>query len=206
MIRVYLLRHAKTQGPAALNGRTDVLVAPERQRQLASQLQAYHFQKVISSPLSRCADLALLLQQQSPQLPVSLEADFQEMDFGLYDGRSFDDLAPYWAELEAFWRSPADNPLPQAETLQACYQRVTSAWQRWLPSLQDNSLIIAHGGTIRLLLAHILKVDWRNPAWFASLAIGNQTLTRLDIYPAQPPVVTVKSIGSELSAPPVSGE
>lgn len=198
MIRVYLLRHAQTEGEAALNGRTDVRVATTTQRQLANRLSVYGFQHVISSPLSRCADLALLLQQANPKVIVNTEADFREMDFGVFDGRSFDDLAPHWPELEAFWHSPADNPLPQAEPLEACYQRVCAGWQRWLPALQDNTLIIAHGGTIRLLLAHILKVDWRNPAWYASLSIGNQTLTRLDIFPADPPVIAVKSISGEI--------
>lgn len=198
MIRVYLMRHAKTEGAAALNGRTDVIVAPERQRQLAEQLRGYNFQRVITSPLRRCADVARLLQQADPALTVNVEADFRELDFGLFDGCSFDELAPHWSTLEAFWQSPAVNPLPQAEPLEECYQRVCAGWQRWFPVLPDNSLIIAHGGTIRLLLAHILKVDWRNPAWYASLSIGNQTLTRLDIFPAEPPVVAVKSISSEI--------
>ncbi|EKO3367739.1 histidine phosphatase family protein [Vibrio fluvialis] len=204
MNRVFLLRHAKTLGPPALNGSTDVAVADAVQNELALLLSKHGFTHIITSPLRRCADLAYKLKALNPSITLSVEADFQEMHFGKYDGQTFDDLSAHWSELEAFWQSPADNPLPGAETLQACHQRVSTAWQRWLPTLQDNTLVIAHGGTIRLLLAHVLQTDWRNPVWYSSLAIGNQTLTQLDVFSIQPPMVTVRNIGIELKDKPLN--
>lgn len=50
MIRIWLLRHGKTQGPAALNGITDVAVEPSVQQAIASQLSTLPFTRVISSP------------------------------------------------------------------------------------------------------------------------------------------------------------
>lgn len=49
MIRIWLLRHGKTQGPAALNGITDVAVKPSVQQAIASQLSTLPFTRVISS-------------------------------------------------------------------------------------------------------------------------------------------------------------
>ncbi|HGF7517433.1 TPA: alpha-ribazole phosphatase, partial [Vibrio cholerae] len=50
MIRIWLLRHGKTQGLAALNGITDVAVEPSVQQAIASQLSTLPFTRVISSP------------------------------------------------------------------------------------------------------------------------------------------------------------
>lgn len=204
MKRVFLLRHAKTLGPSALNGSTDIAVADEVQDELAQLLNSHGFTHIITSPLRRCADLAHKLQALNPSLTVAIESDFREMHFGEFDGQPFDALAPHWAMLEVFWQSPAEHPLPGAERLADCYQRVTQAWQRRLPSCPDNTLIITHGGTIRLLLAHVLHTDWRNPRWYSSLAIGNQTLTQLDIFPAPTPFVSVRNIGIELKDKPLN--
>lgn len=67
MIRIWLLRHGKTQGPAALNGITDVAVKPSVQQAIASQLSTLPFTRVIA-PLRRCANLARLLQSARPHV------------------------------------------------------------------------------------------------------------------------------------------
>ncbi|EGR4408001.1 histidine phosphatase family protein [Vibrio cholerae] len=198
MIRIWLLRHGKTQGPAALNGITDVAVEPSVQQAIASQLSTLPFTRVISSPLCRCADLARLLQAARPHVMLDFDPQLQELNFGELDGQSFADLETQWPILDAFWQDPAKNTLPQAEPLAMAYQRVSQAWQQWLPKLESDTLILCHAGTIRLILAHVLGVDWRNPHWHTRLTIPHQSATELVLYPGEPPIVSVTSIGNAL--------
>lgn len=198
MISLYLLRHGKTVGPAALNGRTDVAVADKTQQAIAEQLKSLSFATVVTSPLCRCADLSVQLKALRPELEVIIEPAFQELDFGEFDGKTFDELSLHWPCLEAFWQDPANHPLPGAEPLSEAYQRVSKAWQRWLRQCDKDCLMILHGGTIRLLLADILQLNWQNPRWYSSLSIANQSITQLTIYPTDPPQVMVNYIGVPL--------
>jgi len=56
---------------------------------------------IVSSPLSRCHELAELLGQQH-HWPIRLQADLQEMDFGLLDGVPFATQDYPWPLLNAF--------------------------------------------------------------------------------------------------------
>lgn len=200
MFNIYLLRHGKTQGKPALNGRTDVLVAADHQAQICDKLIAsgYSFQQVISSPLKRCSDLAHRLVASHTAGQCDFELGFQEMDFGCFDGVAFDDLQAQWPILETFWEDPATHQLPQAESLADFHQRVTNAWERQLELLSEDTLIIAHGGTIRMILAHVLATDWRNPAWYSTLQIGNHSVTHIQVLKKEAIHLMVKSIGIPL--------
>ncbi|MGC9422476.1 histidine phosphatase family protein [Vibrio sp.] len=200
MYSIYLLRHGNTLGPAALNGRTDVGVADKTQQLMAKQLESLPFTTVVTSPLRRCADLSVQLKALRPELKVIIEPAFQELDFGEFDGRTFDELSQQWPLLEAFWQDPAQHILPGAEPLSQAYHRVSHAWQWWVNQCNENCLMILHGGTIRLLLANILQVNWQNPRWYSSLSIANQSITQLTVFPGEPPLVKVNNIGVALSA------
>lgn len=201
MNNVYLLRHGRTVGPAALNGSTDIAVSLQVQHSIAEAIEQRDlgFTRIITSPLKRCSQLAALLVERNPSLDLIEEPDFRELHFGRFDGLTFDDLKDEQELLQAFWKAPAINTLPDAEPLEEAYHRVTKAWQQQLNTLQQDTLIISHGGTIRLILAHALAADWKNPSWHAALAISYQSLTHMEIYSEDKPFVWIKSIGAELT-------
>jgi alpha-ribazole phosphatase len=200
MHNVYLLRHGRTEGPAALNGSTDVAVATHVQYDIAAALKQHEcsFSRIITSPLKRCSDLAAILAAENPSLDVVTEANFRELHFGRFDGIPFDQIEAEQEQLMAFWRAPATATLPEAEPLDDAYARVASAWEACVKTLQQDTLIITHGGPIRLILAHTLEADWTNPNWHSALSIGYQTLTHLQIFTEGTPFVWIKNIGSEI--------
>ncbi|PMJ89845.1 histidine phosphatase family protein [Vibrio sp. 10N.261.55.A7] len=197
---VYLLRHGKTVGEPSLNGITDVIVSDETQQQIAKALskESLGYSQVITSPLRRCKDLADKLVMNNPSVGYSVNSGFVEMDFGDYDGQSFDALRPYWPNLDSFWKDPANKPLPNAESLHDCYQRVTDAWENMVANLNKDTLIVCHGGTIRLILAYILKTDYTNSTWYSALNIGNQSLTHIKIHEEYKNNPHVQMIGKPL--------
>ncbi|MBD0785563.1 histidine phosphatase family protein [Vibrio sp. Y2-5] len=182
MFNLYLLRHGKTQGKPALNGHIDVVVHDSIQSAIAhSVLQKYTFSKVYSSPLTRCKRVAELITELNPALKLVIDPRLKEQNFGDYDGVPFDDLTQEWKKLEQFWANPAQNTLPNAETLKEGYERVTQAWEQIVQHCVQDTLIVAHGGPIRYIIAHVLGLDWQNPQLYTSLSIANQSITHIQI-------------------------
>ncbi len=109
----------------------------------------------------------------------------------------------HWSQLEGFFQAPAEVTLPQAEILPDFYHRVKLAWEKLieqqvcivtkhkeiLRSGQEQEkrescknrriLVVAHGGVIRMILAHILQLDWQQASWHQKLQIGHGSISRI---------------------------
>ncbi|WP_050910804.1 alpha-ribazole phosphatase family protein [Vibrio campbellii] len=198
-LNIYLLRHGKVNAAPGLHGQADLKVDEAEQRKIvqAWQQTGREVEGIISSPLSRCHDLAEILAEQQ-LLPLSVEPQLQELDFGDFDGIPFDMLSEHWNKLDAFWKAPAQHTLPNAESLDDFSHRVTCAWSQIINDINDNLLIVTHGGVIRMILAHVLGVDWRNPRWYSTLTIGNASVTHITITIDDQIYASVRSIGVPL--------
>ncbi|MDG1750652.1 MAG: histidine phosphatase family protein [Thalassotalea sp.] len=190
MSNIYLLRHGKVSGEAALYGHSDVEVAADIDEKIVEQFSSLNLDidSVITSPLKRCFNLAKLLCKES-QLPLTSVAQLKEMNFGLYDGVPFDELHQdknIWQSLERFWQNPVQHPLPKAELLTGFSYRVINAWQKIVENIiREQSgksiVVVCHGGVIRMILAHLLNIDFRNPLWYTNLSIANGSLTSIEV-------------------------
>ncbi|MCE0496303.1 histidine phosphatase family protein [Vibrio salinus] len=199
-INVWLLRHGKTEGAAALNGQFDAKVPVTTQQEIHQKLHAAEvsFSTIISSPLSRCLSLGKLISD-SEHKTLRVHPDLGEMNFGVYDGVPFDRIPQdEWGTLDRFWQDPQANPLPEAETLEHFYHRISVTWEGVISGLDQDLLIITHGGVIRMILANVLGFPWNNASLFTRLTISNQSLTHFEIVMDRKPFVTVKSIGVTL--------
>lgn len=202
MIEITLLRHAKVAGSAALYGKTDIKSQVNENQKIVDAFSSTQqkFDLIISSPLQRCYSVA---QQLSSKLNVKLKGNecFQEMNFGAVDGIPFDQLVgdtashsnaqEYWFVLEQFWKNPAQATLPLAESLAQFNQRVTIGWQLLIKELLEQSdkegqspqriLIVCHGGVIRMILAHVLTLDWTSATWYQGLSIDYASTSKITI-------------------------
>ena len=101
---------------------------------------------VIASPLQRCEQLAHALSALRPDLAYKTDARLQEMDFGRWEGRAWQDIAP--AELQAWTDDFAHYRAGQTgESVSAFMARVALAFDA-LPNHPD-TLWITHAGVIR---------------------------------------------------------
>lgn len=201
MTELFLLRHGKVDGPAALYGHTDVAVSNENNEEMLQQLLQVkdQFTHIVSSPLKRCCELAKLFSSQS-KLPLTIEPALQEISFGQFDGISFDNLAEQWQLLDDFWQSPASNSLPGSEHLTVFNLRINKLLSWLLKQYQNESvLLICHGGVIRMLLSIVLDLDWKNPKLFSSLMIKNASISNITVH-TDSQLKQVTSIGLPLSA------
>lgn len=202
---ITLVRHGKVAGPAALYGKTDIPLSAAGHDDLTRALNQLHRQnpisQLISSPKIRCLQVAQEFSAQH-QIPLQTENNLQEMDFGVWDGIPFDELGDQWNKIEAFWHSPDSMQPPQGESLSDFAARVIAPWQSLMSTNTTNTLghkvIICHGGVIRILLAHILQLDWRNAALFKQLQIDYASCTRIEIGNYESAVPIIKWIGQPI--------
>lgn len=126
-----------------------------------------------SSPLQRCRKLAALL---NPGLMV--DARLMEMDFGIWEGRSWDDIPR--PELDAWAADVAGYAPPGGESPLALQRRALD----FVASLAvPEAVIVTHAGVIRTLLAH-----WQGlpPERWSELVFGYGSCTRVLVPPVMP--------------------
>lgn len=141
-----------------------------------------HWQHIISSPLTRCYAFAHQLSETT-QIPLSVAHDLREISFGDWEGKTAKEIDS--AALTLFWSDPILHPAPNGELLTKFRDRVLSTWQSLIyksvnSSIQNEKvLLIAHGGTIRIILAHVLQIPLK--ALF-NLQIPYAGISRIVVY------------------------
>ncbi len=155
-IHVDLLRHGEVAGGACYRGRTDDPLSPAGWEQMwAAVDQDSHWRAIVTSPLTRCSEFAHALAQRL-SLPIRIDERLQEMDFGDWENRSATELLETEPErLTRFWQDPINNCPPNGEPFDAMRARVLNAWGD-IVTHASTTLVIAHGGPIRIILCHCL--------------------------------------------------
>jgi alpha-ribazole phosphatase len=154
-LRLDLLRHGETELGGGLRGSLDdALTDIGWQQMRAAVVEQGPWDRLVSSPLQRCARFADELAEKSG-LPVELDKDLQELHFGAWEGQSAAKLMETDAEaLGLFWADPYSFTPPQGEPVAAFSARVLAAVARLQAAYAgERVLLISHGGVMRLLLA-----------------------------------------------------
>lgn len=156
---IYLLRHGETQGGPRYNGSTDVALSERGWSQMQATVETEDcWDRVISSPLSRCAHFAQSLQKQN-NIPLQLDERIREIHFGVWEGKTAAEVFETDGDaLTRYWQDPVQHTPIEGEALKDFEARVLSFWQEVIARYHgEKILLIAHGGVIRLLLCHILQ-------------------------------------------------
>ncbi|WP_316162629.1 histidine phosphatase family protein [Bradyrhizobium sp. SZCCHNRI20481] len=157
-MRIDLLRHGTTGRDGYLDGRTDPPLSEPGWDQFRLQTQSRIWHSVVSSPLARARAAAEDYARQT-NCALDIDADWSELDFGRWDGRSRRDIAAERggeAALHAFHADPAVRA-PNGESWADLQARVSRATRRILArSGPAPVLVVAHGGAIRAALSHLL--------------------------------------------------
>jgi alpha-ribazole phosphatase len=172
-----LLRHGETELGGGLRGSLDDALTEKGWAQMrAAVVEGGPWDRIVSSPLQRCARFAAELGEQL-NLSVHLDKDLQELHFGAWEGQSAAALMETDAEaLGLFWADPYSFTPPQGEPVSEFSSRVLAAVARLHNTYAgDRVLLISHGGVMRLLLAQarglpreqLLNVEVAHGAVFA---------------------------------------
>lgn len=167
-MRVYLLRHGETAWNAQGRylGRTDLPLTPLGREALGRA--DFAPERVYVSPLRRTAETAEILFPGAEQATVP---DFREMDFGVFEGRSWrdmEDFAPYREWVDGNCR----GPIPDGESMERFCARTCAAFGDLMDQAAEAGeallAIVAHGGTQMAVLERFALprrdyFSWRGP-------------------------------------------
>ena len=103
---------------------------------------------IVSSPVRRAHQTATTLGS-ALGLPVGLDEDLREIDFGAWEGLTAGQVQDGWPGGLDAWRSTTDQPAPDGESVDDVALRVAAARAR---------LVAAHPGGTVLVVSHLYPV------------------------------------------------
>lgn len=145
---------------------------------LAPALLNQHYDLVYASDLTR------VIQTAEKALPgyeaLHLEVRLREMDFGRFEGLTYDEIKAQHPEDLAAWEADRDNNAHGGEAISTVIGRVES----FLASVRakhqgQDILIFAHGGVIAIALSLALGVD---PQKWWQFRLENTAISRVSLY------------------------
>ncbi len=183
-----LVRHGAVDGPLALYGRTDIPMSTVGWDGFASLFAAdsCSYTAVVTSPLCRCSAVAERLADRYG-VTVHVMPELQEMDFGDWDGVAFSHLKEQWDAMGRFRDAPQDYPPPGGETLSDFCRRVLSGWTAVKAAAEEHgaTLVLCHGGPIRIIVADILGLELVDGRLFRRLTVPHASRTRIRLTAAE---------------------
>lgn len=165
---LWLLRHGEPVATARglCYGALDVELSTEgvRQAELANAaLREQPFAAIYSSARQRCLQCAQILARERT-CPVDTVDALGEINFGEFEGRSYEEIAVEHPGLFRQWMErPTEFRFPGGESFEQMWRRVTNAARILRERHTGESIaLVTHGGVIRILLAEALALPPEN--------------------------------------------
>jgi broad specificity phosphatase PhoE len=152
------VRHGESEGNAkgVFTGRIDSPLT-ERGRQqartVAEALRPIHFDRIVSSALSRTRDTAAEVARDRG-ITVEAIADLNEIDVGIASGKPFDELRGLPGASDDGFRN-----WPGGESLDQVHARALPAIDRLVAESPGKTIcVVGHGGVTRILVSGFMGV------------------------------------------------
>lgn len=164
-ITIDLLRHGEPEGGDILRGRVNPPLTELGWQQMhasagSSSTDDVHglpWTHIVSSSLQRCRAFGEHLTQEHG-IPLQVEDDWQEIDYGDWDGMLIKDWRKAAADqFKEFRHDLSKLAPPNGEPYLDFKDRILGAWEK-LSEKPDGShvLVICHGGVMRVVIPTVL--------------------------------------------------
>lgn len=119
-------------------------------------VQLQPIQAVYCSPLSRALHTARLVGEPMGLVPQPVE-DLQELDLGLLDGLTEQEIRVRYPHLLELWETDLDSSPPGAESLLASCRRAVAAVDRLVSQCNHGRIaVVTHAGVLSAYLSWLL--------------------------------------------------
>jgi len=169
-VELILVRHGETEYNRAdvFRGRVDLPLNERgrmQARAAASRLSEHSFEAFYSSPLKRSLETARAIAEQHGG-EVQPLADFNDVDYGLWSGKSVDEVREGWPEIFSKWvENPEAVVFPEGESLLSVRERLQAGLERLAGQHDGMVLLVGHKLINRLILCIVLELPtagfWR---------------------------------------------
>lgn len=180
--RIIFVRHGNTEANSMglFVGRMDVELSSLGKRQV--EVTANWLEKkenidiLFSSTMKRAFDTAKGINAKGT-LEHKCSAQWNEMDFGDWEGKKHEEIATQNPEQYIIWETkPHLHTIPNAESIAHIHTRVVDEFLNILNEYQDKTIcIVSHGVTLKVLMAYIkgLEISQVNEVtWFENTSIS----------------------------------
>jgi broad specificity phosphatase PhoE len=157
---IVLIRHGETVGQSSIRlyGATDIALSSLGLQQIERVAAAHRgegFAAVLASPLQRSRVAAeLVAQALVPPPPVTVVPEFKEVDFGAWEGWTFEEVADRDPEgLRRFHAEGLDFTYPGGESRRSFWERAQAGARRTLAQAEGRVVAVLHKGVIKAVLA-----------------------------------------------------
>lgn len=112
---------------------------------------------IYSSPLVRARDTAAIISK-SLGVPLKIDIDLVEFDFGELDGLAPEEAYSKYPEMGRYWGPTISEPLPGGESAAAVAKRASEALKRIAAghSPGETVVVVSHQGAITMGLAALI--------------------------------------------------
>ncbi len=183
--RLLLLRHARIVADhvGRLIGATDVPLDPSGEAQaqaLADRVLRWGPQACYCSPMQRCRQTAAAV---APDLPLLVDPDLREIDFGQWENRTFAEAAAKDPSLVDRWAAfDLDFAFPAGKAWATFLRRVQAAADRLVSAEPQTVLVVTHGGVIRTMICHLLGLE---PRKYVAFDVPYAAMAVIDMFDGQ---------------------
>ena len=151
-MEIYLIRHTTPNVAKGIcYGQTDLDITESFEEEVAS-IRPYlpeNIASVYSSPLQRCRKLAEAL---FPQKNIVLQKDLMELNCGTWEMQVWNEIPK--EEMQPWLDDFINIVVPEGESYLQMHDRVINQFQQ-IAQESKPAVIVAHGGVLRSILAHI---------------------------------------------------
>lgn len=166
-----MIRHGKTAGNLMRKyiGRTDEPLCPEGREEVMRLRSDPEVKHVYVSPMKRARETAKILFPNAVQEVLS---DLREMDFGVFEGRSAEEMQddPAYREWVA---GMCRGTCPGGESLEDFRNRTVAAFLNAVRTAQeDEAVFVVHGGVIMSVLGELAEDRRDFYEWYAPNLCG----------------------------------
>jgi alpha-ribazole phosphatase len=157
--RVLFIRHAETEMAGRFCGQSDPDLNTQGRDQLsllAHMLSAEELASVYTSDLRRAVSTAAAIAA-SRDLPLALRPALREIDFGQWEGLSWEEIELLDPEYARKWMAAYPHlPAPAGESFQAFETRVLSEVEVLVARRPGPIAVVTHAGVLRVVLQRLL--------------------------------------------------
>lgn len=175
-VAITLLRHGLTEANErkAYLGWTDSPLSTNGKRDIEELKHCYpRYERIHTSDLRRCIETVRLL---FPDLVPMKNPAFREMNFGSWEGRTYDELKMN-ADYQKWLENPMGAAVPKGESYPQFSRRVQEGWIRLVAEEDERCYaLMTHGGVIRDLLSRYAPMEKSFWDWSITHAMGYELI------------------------------